>query len=55
MSDDARTDQQISPVQDPHEEGPPPIGSSWKQLYAVVLAELVIIVALFYWFTKVFE
>lgn len=55
MSDPTGNGQHISPVRDPHEGGPPPIGSSWKQLYVVVLAELVIIVALFYWFTKVFE
>lgn len=43
------------PVQDPHEGGPPPFGGTWKTLYTIVLGELVLLVALFYWFTKVFE
>lgn len=55
MSTSPMREQQASPVQDPHEGGPPPIGRSWNRLYAVVLGELVLLVALFYWFTKVFE
>lgn len=47
--------QTITPVHDPHEGGPPPIGRTWNRLYAVVLGELALLVVLFYWFTRVFE
>ncbi len=43
------------PVQDPHLGGPPPIGRTWPRLYAIVIGELAILVALFYWFTKMYE
>lgn len=33
----------------------PPFFKSWGWLYAVVLAELAALVALFTWFTRVFE
>lgn len=37
------------------EVGKPPVFSTWNRLYALVLLNLVILVALFYWFTKAFE
>lgn len=40
---------------DPHEGGPPPFGGTWRRLYTIVLGELALLVALFYWFTKVYE
>ena len=36
-------------------EEPPPFGGSWRALYAVVLANLAVLVALFYVFTRVFR
>ena len=33
----------------------PPFGGSWRVLYAIVLLNLVLLVALFTWFTKAFE
>jgi len=36
-------------------EGLPPFVNTWKQLYGVVIAELVVLIGLFYWFTKAFE
>jgi len=36
-------------------EGPPPFGGSWAKLYAVVLANLAVLVALFYFFTRAFR
>jgi hypothetical protein len=36
-----------------HEE-PPPVGGSWKTLYAVVLLNLAVLVVLFYLFTRAF-
>jgi hypothetical protein len=35
-------------------EEPPPIGGSWKTLYAVVLLNLAALVVLFYLFTRYF-
>jgi len=35
-------------------EGPPPVGGSWRVLYAVVLANLAVLVVLFYLFTRAF-
>jgi len=35
--------------------GLPPFVKTWKQLYGIVIAELVVLIALFYWFTKTFE
>lgn len=35
-------------------EEPPPFGRSWRVLYAVVLLNLVLLILLFYAFTKVF-
>jgi hypothetical protein len=34
---------------------PPPFGGSWKALYAVVLVNLAVLVALFYLFTRYFS
>ncbi|MDQ3253226.1 MAG: hypothetical protein M3R15_04855 [Acidobacteriota bacterium] len=39
----------------PVEEEPPPFGQSWTTLYAVVLINLVLLIVLFYAFTKFFE
>ncbi|MCH9029852.1 MAG: hypothetical protein IH819_09625 [Bacteroidetes bacterium] len=36
-------------------ETPPPILKSWNKLYALVFVNLVVLVILFYIFTKVFE
>jgi len=36
-------------------EDKPPFGGSWGRLYALVLLNLVARVALFTWFTRVFE
>lgn len=36
-------------------EGLPPFVKTWEQLYGVVIAELVVLIGLFYWFTKAFE
>ena len=39
----------------PHSvEEPPPLGGSWKNLYAAVLVNLAALVALFYLFTRAF-
>lgn len=38
-----------------NENNKPPILKSWKQLYLLVFINLVILIALFYIFTKVFE
>jgi hypothetical protein len=35
-------------------ETPPPVGRSWRNLYAAVLLTLLAEIALFYYFTKVF-
>ena len=35
-------------------EEPPPFGGSWRTLYAVVLANLAALAALFYLFTRYF-
>lgn len=37
------------------EEDPPPILRTWKRLYAAVLINLAVLIALFYWFTRAFE
>lgn len=39
----------------PSEEVDPHQPKSWPRLYAVVLGELVVLIVLFYLFTKVFE
>lgn len=39
----------------PHEEEPPPVGGSWRNLYAAVLLNLAALVVLFYLFTRAFR
>lgn len=36
-------------------EDPPPIGGSWRNLYAAVVLNLALLVLLFYAFTKAFS
>ena len=36
-------------------EDPPPIGKTWPRLYAAVLINLAILIAIFYLFTRAFE
>ncbi|HEX8561108.1 MAG TPA: hypothetical protein VF668_23650 [Pyrinomonadaceae bacterium] len=36
-------------------EEPPPFGGSWRALYAAVLVNLAVLVALFYLFTRAFR
>ena len=36
-------------------EGPPPVGGSWRVLYAAVLINLAVLVLLFYLFTRAFR
>ena len=37
------------------EEQPPPIGKTWPRLYAAVLINLALMIAIFWYFTKTFE
>jgi hypothetical protein len=37
------------------EESPPPFLKTWNNLYTLVLGNLVVLIVLFYIFTKVFE
>lgn len=37
------------------DEGKPPLVSSWGRLYALVLVNLAVVIAVFYAFTKAFE
>jgi len=37
------------------DEGKPPLVSTWNRLYALVLVNLVVLIAVFYAFTKAFE
>jgi hypothetical protein len=37
------------------DEGKPPFVSSWRSLYVLVLVNLVVLIVLFYAFTKAFE
>ena len=39
----------------PEAEESPPVGGSWRNLYAAVLANLAALVALFYLFTRYFS
>jgi hypothetical protein len=39
----------------PHAEEPPPVGGSWRTLYAVVLLNLGVLVLLFHLFTRAFR
>lgn len=40
---------------DRSDEGKPPLVSSWRNLYILVLVNLVVLIAVFYAFTKAFE
>lgn len=40
---------------EPPREEPPPFGGSWRALYAAVLINLAVLIALFYLFTRVFR
>lgn len=42
------------PEEDP-KEGLPPFINTWEQMYAVVIVNLIVLIGLFYWFTKAFE
>lgn len=37
------------------EDGLPPFVSSWRQLYLIIIVSLVLLIALFYWFTVTFQ
>jgi len=39
----------------PEREEQPPIGGSWRVLYAVVIGNLVLLIILFYVFTRAFS
>jgi hypothetical protein len=39
----------------PDGEEPPPIGRSWRVIYTVVIGNLVLLIILFYVFTRVFS
>ncbi len=36
----------------PPDEAPPPILGSWGRLYAVVICWIILLISLFYWFTR---
>lgn len=42
-------------MHDERDDPPPPVGRTWRNLYAAVLINLAILIALFYAFTKAFE
>ena len=42
-------------TEDNSTQGLPPFVKTWEQLYGVVITELVVLIGLFYWFTKAFE
>ena len=44
----------MQPNEAPEIEAPPPVGGSWRRLYAVVLGALAVEVLIFYWFTRAF-
>lgn len=39
----------------PEDEEKPPIFREWNQLYAAVLAFLLVVILFFYWFTRTFN
>jgi hypothetical protein len=43
------------PQGDPHGEEPPPLGGSWRVLYAAVVLNLALLILLFYAFTRAFS
>ena len=49
-------DEKVSAINDDRDdEGPPPFGGSWTRLYALVLGNLVVLILLFYLFTRAFR
>ena len=40
---------------EPVDEGKPPLVSSWRKLYVLVLVNLAVLIGLFYVFMKAFE
>ncbi|UCH65555.1 MAG: hypothetical protein JSW63_00015 [Ignavibacterium sp.] len=47
-----KTNQEGNVIKD---DPPPPFFKTWKRLYSLVLGQLVLLIILFYIFTKVFE
>ncbi|MFC1608474.1 hypothetical protein ACFL47_10950 [Candidatus Latescibacterota bacterium] len=43
------------PTQHDSNEEPPPVFSSWNRLYTLVFINLVVLIVLFYVFTRVFQ
>jgi len=43
------------PIANENNEGLPPIFKTWKQLYTVLIAYLIMLILLFYWFTLSFR
>ena len=39
---------------DPADDAPPPFLGAWRHFYALVIAVLVMIIALLWWFSKAF-
>lgn len=37
------------------EDGLPPFVRNWRQLYVLIIASLIVLIALFYWFTITFQ
>jgi hypothetical protein len=44
----------MSPKKQPPDDNRPPLGS-WSRMYALVLANLALLIALFYAFTRAFD
>ncbi|MBB6460549.1 MULTISPECIES: hypothetical protein [Flammeovirga] len=38
-----------------NENEKPPVGKSWKQLYYIVIGELILLIGLFSWFSNAFN
>lgn len=38
-----------------NQEEPPPILGTWPRVYAVVIGWIVVLISLFYWFTRVWN
>ena len=47
--------QETKPQATPEGEEPPPFGGSWRVLYAIVIANLAVLILLFYAFTRAFS
>ncbi|HYP52891.1 MAG TPA: hypothetical protein VEQ42_05090 [Pyrinomonadaceae bacterium] len=54
MNEREATDERAAADEPGADEGPPPFGGSWARLYALVLGNLVLLIVLFYVFTKAF-